>query len=99
MIIGSKIWNGELPLQIVFWNWAVGGGIIVNVASSVAFLFLMIADHLVVALIAGYLFSVPFNVFVAVGVWRSAANYSGERRWADLARAVTIGGMILLSIT
>ena len=51
------------------------------------------------AFIAGYALSVPYNVIVSVGVWRSAERYAGELRWADLARIVTIIGMVLLSIT
>jgi hypothetical protein len=56
-------------------------------------------DRIVAALFVGYVLSVPYNVVAAVGVWRSAGRYEGERRWADLARIVTVAGMILLSVT
>ena len=95
----SHLWRGELPLQNAFWNWAVFGGLIINVASSALFLFLVMADRPIFALIAGYVPSLPYNVVVSVGVWRSANRYSGEPRWADLARIVTIVGMVLLSVT
>ncbi|MDA0661351.1 MAG: hypothetical protein O3B08_00750 [Proteobacteria bacterium] len=95
----TRLWKGELALADAFWNWAVFGGLIVNLSSSAAFLFLIMADRPVAAAIAGYAFSVPYNIAVAVGVWRSAARYDGERRWADLARIVTVAGMILLSVT
>jgi hypothetical protein len=94
-----RLWRGELALPDAFWNWAVLGGLAINVASSALFLFLIIADRPISAFIAGYAFSVPYNVIVSVGVWRSAERYAGERRWADLARIVTIIGMILLSVT
>jgi hypothetical protein len=94
-----SLWRGELALPDAFWNWAVLGGLAINVASSALFLFLIIADRPISAFIAGYAFSVPYNVIVSVGVWRSAERYAGERRWADLARIVTIIGMILLSVT
>ncbi len=94
-----RLWQGELALEEAFWNWAVLGGLIVNIVSSVLFLFLIIADRPVSAFIAGYALSVPYNVIVSVGVWRSAGRYTGERRWADLARIVTVTGMILLSVT
>ncbi len=93
------LWNGELPLPDAFWNWAVIGGLIVNVFSSLLFLVFITLDQLVLALIAGYLPSVPYNFLVCVGVWRSAARFDGERQWADLARLVTVGGMLLLSFT
>lgn len=94
-----RLLRGELALEDAFWNWAVLGGLLVNVASSALFLFLIVADRPIAALLVGYVLSVPYNVIVTVGVWRSAARYDGERRWADLARIVTVVGMILLSVT
>ena len=94
-----RLWHGELALHNAFWNWAIFGGLIINVASSALFLFLIMADRPISAFIVGYAFSVPYNVVVSVGVWRSAERYAGERRWADLAQIVTVIGMVLLSIT
>jgi hypothetical protein len=94
-----RLWNGDLPLQQAFWNWAVAGGIVVNLLTSVLFLVLIMGDRLVAAFVVGYALSVPYNIVATVGVWRSAGRYEGERRWADLARIVTVAGMILLSVT
>ncbi len=94
-----RLCRGELALPDAFWNWAVFGVVAINVASSALFLFLIMADRPISAFIAGYALSVPYNVVVSVGVWRSAELYAGERRWADLARIVTIIGMVLLSVT
>ncbi len=94
-----RLWRGELALPDAFWNWAVFGGLAINVASSVLFLFLIMADRPIFAFIAGYALSVPYNVIVSVGVWRSAERYAGEQRWAELARIVTIIGMVLLGVT
>jgi hypothetical protein len=95
----SRLWRGELPLKDAFWNWAVGGGLVVNALSSAAFLFLIADDRLLAAYIAGFAPSLPYNVIVTIGVWRAAGHYRGERRWADLARIVTVIGMIILSVT
>ena len=94
-----RLWRGELPLANAFWNWAVFGGLFVNVASSVLFLFLITNDRPIAAFIAGYAPSIPYNIIVSVGVWRSAGHYGGERHWVDLARTVTVIGMIVLSVT
>ena len=94
-----RLWQGELTLSNAFWNWAVLGGLIINISSSAFFLFLIMADHPIWAFIVGYAFSVPYNVIVTVGVWRSAGRYAGERHWADLARITTLIGMTLLSVT
>ncbi len=95
----NRLWRGELELHNAFWNWAVIGGLTINVVSSGLFLFLIMADRPIFALIAGYALSLPYNVIVSVGVWRSADQFTGERRWADLARIVTVAGMVLLSVT
>ena len=94
-----RLWRGDLPLPQAFWTWAVGGGILVNVTTSIVFLALIMAGYVVAAFVAGYALSVPYNIVAAVGVWRSAGRYEGERHWADLARIVTVAGMVLLSLT
>jgi hypothetical protein len=94
-----RLWLGELPLADAFWNWAVIGGIVVNGLTTVGFLALIMADQTIAAFVAGYAFSIPYNILAAVGVWRSAGRYRGERHWADIARIVTVAGMVLLSLT
>ena len=93
------VWQGERALTEVFWTWAVTGGVIVNGFSSGLFFFLITIDQPVAALIVGYVPTIPYNVLVTVGVWRSAGRYAGPRHWADLARGVTVLGMVLLSAT
>ncbi|MEX2616425.1 MAG: hypothetical protein WD767_10035 [Alphaproteobacteria bacterium] len=94
-----RLWRGELPLFTAFWTWAVLGGLLVNILSSAAFLVLVSNDQPVLAVIAGYAPSLPYNLAVTVGVWRAAAHYPGERHWAELARIAVVVGMILLSVT
>lgn len=93
-----RLWRGELPLAQAFWSWAVLGGLAVNGITTLLFLMLVAADRPIAAFLAGYALSVPYNVVVAVAVWRSADGFPGDPRWADLARIVTVVGMVLLSI-
>jgi hypothetical protein len=95
----GRLWRGELALGDVFWNWAVIGGLAVNITTSLAFLALISSGQAIAALVVGYLFSVPYNILVGVGVWRSAARYEGPRRHAELARLVSAIGLTLLSLT
>ncbi len=95
----GRLWRGELPLEDAFWNWAVLGGLLVNLSSSALFLVLIMADWPVTALIAGYAYSVPYNIVVLVAVLRSAEGYNGDRRFADLARILTAIGAVALSVT
>lgn len=99
MSLLHRLWHGEVPLSQVFWNGAVFGAIAVNGATSILFFTLLLHGYTLAAFVAGYAFSVSYNVFITVAVWRSAARYDGERRWADLARIVTVVGMTLLSLT
>jgi len=95
----AALWAGELPLAEAFWTYAVAIGLTVNVVTSFLFLALIAADRPLVALFVGYVCSVPYNVLAVVGVWRSAARHPGERAHAELARLVTLVGMVLLSLT
>ncbi|MGD8809081.1 MAG: hypothetical protein PVG24_05715 [Gammaproteobacteria bacterium] len=94
-----RLWRGELPLAAAFWNWAVIGGFAVNAVTSLLFLLLVSMDRPLAALFAGYALSLPYNLLATVGVWRSAAHFDGDPRWADIARIVTVVTMLLLSLT
>ena len=94
-----RLWRGELALGNAFWTWAIFGGLVVNAVTSGLFLLLMMNGRPVAAFFAGYALSIPYNIAAAVGVWRSAGHFPGARRWADLARAVTIIVMVLLSLS
>jgi hypothetical protein len=93
------LWMGDLPLGDAFWMWAVIGGLLVNISTSLLFLILITLDQLWLAFIVGYAFSVPYNVAVTVGVWRSAERHDGPGLHADLARWATVVLMTVLSVT
>lgn len=75
------------------------GALVVNVTTSIAFLALVAADRPWLALFAGYAPSVPYNLVVLVGVWRSAARDEGPVLWADLARVASLVLFAVLSLT
>lgn len=93
------LWRGDLPLNEAFWTWAISVGLVVNVATSVLFLAMIMADRPWAALILGYALSVPYNVLAIVGVWRSAGRYEGPASHADAARVVVLLVMLLLTVT
>ncbi len=94
-----RLWSGEMPLDRAFWTYAVVGGLLVNVTTSVLFLMFVSADQPLAALVAGYGISVPYNLVVLVGVWRAAGHQESDRAWANLARIVTLVGMIIFTVT
>jgi hypothetical protein len=93
------LWSGDLALDEAFWTWTVTVGLLVNVATSIMFLVLILQDQPLAAVLVGYGISVPYNVVATVGVWRSATRYGGPSLHANLARIVSVVLMAGLTLT
>ena len=93
------LWRGALPLAEAFWTWTLVGGLVVNVTTSVLFLWLITIDLVLPAMVVGYGISLPYNLLVLVGVWRSAARHDGPVIQADMARMASVIVIAVLSIT
>ena len=74
----GRLWRSEFALPDTFWSWTFFGGLAVKAASSALFVLLIDTDRTVLTLIAGYGPSVPYNVVVTMGLWRSAKHYQGN---------------------
>jgi hypothetical protein len=94
-----KLWAGDLPLETAFWTYAFFGGLLVNATTTAAFLVLLAQDQPVAAALVGYGFSIPFNVLVTVGVWRSAGRDDARPGQATLYPLITTVSMFVLSVT
>jgi len=94
-----RLWAGELPLQDAFWSWAVMGGLIVNIGTTLAFLALVSMDQAIAAVVVGYGCSVPYNIVAVVGVWRAADRHQGDPFLANAARFITLFAMVVVSLT
>ncbi len=94
-----RLWAGEVPLDRAFWTYAVVGGLLVNLTTSLAFLGLVSADRLLAAALAGYGLSIPYNVLAVVGVWRSAGRHDGDPARAELLRTVALVWIAFLTLT
>lgn len=94
-----RLWRGGLPLAEAFWTWAVLGGLLVNISTSMGFLWLVMAGQTVAAFVVGYVMSLPYNLVATVGVWRSAGRADADPRWAGAARVAVVIGMTILSLT
>jgi hypothetical protein len=93
------LWSGDLALAEAFWTWTVTVGLLVNIATSIMFLVLILQDQPLAAVLLGYGLSVPYNVVATVGVWRSATRYGGPSLHANLARIVSVILMVGLTLT
>lgn len=95
----GRLWRGELPLPEAFWTWAVTVGLVINGSTSIACYALVVADEPLLALVVGYLPSVPYNVLATVGVLRSARRADADPTFARFARLMIVPVMVLLSLT
>ena len=93
----KSLWAGEVPLREAFWTYAVAYGLILNMSTSALFLVVAAMGANAWVLVPVFLLPVPYNFFMIVAVWRSAGRYQGSKDWADLARILTLLGMLLLS--
>lgn len=95
----KSLWAGEVPLPEAFWQYAVVYGLLVNFVATCLSLILAVAGASPWVYVAVFFLPTPYNVLATVAVWRSAERYEGPRKWADLARAVTLIGMLLLTVS
>jgi len=93
------LWSGDLALNEAFWTWTVTVGLLVNIATSILFLVLILQEQPLAALLVGYGLSVAYNTVAIVGVFRSAARYDGPPLHADLARLASVLLMSALTLT
>lgn len=87
-----------MPLARAFWAWAVLAGLPLNALATLVSLVLLTQRETGWALAVGHGATLPYNLLVAVGVWRAAARYQGPRIWAEAAKTATVVGMVVLTI-
>ncbi len=86
----QRLWSGEESLARAFWIWAVAVGAIVNVLGTFLVYIVLKLDVPTIVVVLAYVAPIPYNLFIFVAVWRSAARYTGPQRLADLARAALV---------
>jgi hypothetical protein len=94
----GRIWRGDVPLSHVFWNYTIIYGSLGNLFTTIAALGMLVADFPTALVLLIFLLPLPYNALVVIGVWRSAANYSGPERWANLARVVVVAWATLATV-
>lgn len=80
------LWRGEVPLRVVFWWHAMVVGTFLNVLATFLFVALQSLDMPDPVGLAAFFLPVPYNVFIAIAVWRSAGRYAGPLPMAHIAR-------------
>ena len=84
----SSRWNGDAPLALLFWRDMLLIGSIVNAATTLAALWLLANDAPTVVAFVMFVSPLPWNIFLFVSVWRSAARVKGSFAFAAQLAAV-----------
>ncbi|MGH6768608.1 MAG: hypothetical protein ACRECO_06250 [Xanthobacteraceae bacterium] len=93
-----RLWRGDLALRDAFWDYAVIYGTLANLLVTVAALAILAANLPGLLALAVFLLPLPYNIVAVVGVWRSAARYSGPPVWANLARIAVVVWAVLATL-
>lgn len=93
----GRLWRGAVPLTEAFWYYAVGYGLLLNLATSMLFMAVLVKNGSPALLVASFVLPIPYNFLIVVAVWRSAGRYAGPKQWAELARVACVIWMILLT--
>ena len=93
-----RMWNGEEPLALAFWQYGVVFGLVLNVAHLYLVWWVNSSHAPGIVIVAVYMIPWPYNLFAAWGVWKAAANYAGPPHWVTAARAAIIAWTIAESL-
>ncbi|AZO27380.1 MULTISPECIES: hypothetical protein [Mesorhizobium] len=72
-------WQGKQPLDRLFWRDMVLVGTAINIASSGLALTLLGLKLPLWLVLTVHLLPVPYNIFVALAVWRTAEKTGGAK--------------------
>ena len=72
-------WGAETPLDRLFWRDMVFVGTTINIASSALALVLLGLKLPLWLVLAVHFLPVPYNIFLALSVWRTAEKTGGAK--------------------
>ncbi|TIX27118.1 hypothetical protein [Mesorhizobium sp.] len=87
-------WQGQVPLDRLFWRDLVLLGTALNVASLVAAIVLLGLKLPLTLVLAVHFAVVPYNIFLTFAVWRTTEKARGAK-----ASLMTLGATLWLILT
>ena len=93
-----RVWRGEESLARTFWLYAIFYGTLANILATVGTFAAVAANAPVWLALMCHLLPLPYNIFIAFAVWRSAELFRGPHEWAMLARAAVIVWALIASV-
>ena len=86
-------WSGSVALERLFWRDLIIVGTAINIAATLAALGLLAAKAPLAAALGVHIAPLPYNLFLAFAVWRTA-----ERKGGGLALAYQLAAIAWLVI-
>ena len=86
----TKLWLGQLPLSEAFWRYAITYDLVLNLASTIIALTLVLYDAPIAFAAIVHLLPLPYSIYAATGAWRSADRYNGNPLHAVAAKLLLI---------
>ncbi|MCU0894722.1 MAG: hypothetical protein MUD06_10445 [Rhodospirillales bacterium] len=86
----TDLWRGRLPLADAFWTYAIFWGFLINMATTLTSLGLVVADVPGWVAVLVHFAPLPWNLLVLFGVWRSAGRPEVSERLRLVARGVIV---------
>lgn len=87
-------WQGQVPLDRLFWRDLVLVGTALNIASLVAAIILLELKLPLALVLAVHFAPVPYNIFLTFAVWRTT-----EKARSAKASLITLGATLWLILT
>src|SRR5262245_37664988 len=81
-------WKGIVPLERLFWRDLIVVGTAINVAATLASLGLLAAKAPLAAALGVHFAPLPYNLFLAFAVWRTAERRGGASAFAYQMAAI-----------
>jgi hypothetical protein len=93
-----RFWQGDLPLAEAFWIWGILGGGVLALFLTVFALMLLAFEVPTGWVVALMVLHVPANLYLLVGVWRSAGRPGVGPDLRLVARLVMGAWALVLSL-
>lgn len=94
----ADLWSGRVPLADAFWTYAIFWGFLINMATTLTSLGLVVADVPGWVAAVAHFAPLPWNLLVLVAVWRSAGRPEVPQSLRLAARSAIVVWSAILTV-
>ena len=84
----AEFYDGKLSLPHSYWIFGIAYSILVGIILGVLVFIFSLPDKTISVL------SLPWIIFISIGIWRSSDRYKGPKFWSILAKIAIVLGLI-----